>query len=552
MLQKLNIQNYAIIRDMEIHFPPHLNIITGETGAGKSILLGALSLILGERADSSLIADTTRKCIIEGIFDGKDNRRIQQFLSDQDLDLDGGEQVILRREITSNGKSRAFINDTPVSLGQLNQLGKLMVDLHQQFDTLDLGLSDFQREVIDALGGPTPLESYREVFSEYLRKKARLLELQQQSTQQNKEWDYDQFLFNELEEAHFTEHELEDLELENRSLCGAEEMKQVLTAAQFRLDQGEEPLVQQVKVLHSSLIPLAELQKDLPAIVDRLHASYIELQDIAGDLDRINDQVRHDPARIAQIQERLTTGYKLLKKHQVKTTPELLEIRKNLQAKLSGVLELGVEIAQLEQQVAQLFEKCQHLAVSISKIRHQVVGPFEKKVNTLLHQVGMPNARIKVDIRICDLGRDGQDKIEFLFDANLGNQFAPIRKVASGGELSRLMLCIKSLVATSLSLPTLIFDEIDSGISGEAAKQVGKILQDLSQKHQVICITHQPQIAGRADAHYYVYKERIGDQTLASIRLLTREERIAMVAQMLGGEKPSAAAMENAKEMIKN
>lgn len=551
MLQKLTVKNYAIIDHLEIDFSGSLNIITGETGAGKSILMGALSLILGERADPGVLFDKSGKCVVEGMFKIK-KAQVAEFFQQHELDMEE-DNLIIRREISAAGKSRAFVNDTPVNLSQLADLSGYLVDLHQQFDTLELEKSDFQRRVVDALvNKPEQLQQYQQQWQRYTQVQRSLKQLQDQRNSANKELDYNKFLLDELEEAAFTDNEIESLDAEMKTLSHAEEIKNTLSKAVFQLKEDEQPVLQQLRQLQSSLQGLSGFQAELPGLAERLQSSYLELQDIADEIERINDGVQHDAARIEQVNERLTTGYRLLKKHGVQSTAALLEIKANLALRVESALNTDEQIAQLEKELAGLLQSLQKVADAITALRKQQAAPFEKKVNALLGQVGMPNARLKVDIGSGQLQAYGQDNIEFLFDANKSGQFAPIRKVASGGELSRLMLCIKSLVAQSVALPTLIFDEIDTGISGEAARQVGVILKDLAHAHQIICITHQPQIAGKANAHYFVYKENKGGKVTTGVRLLTQEERINAIAQMLSGEKPTAAALENAREMVMN
>lgn len=552
MLTKLSIQNYAIIDEIEIDFAAKLNIITGETGAGKSILMGALSLILGDRADSSVLLDRSRKSVAEGTFVANNSKGVKNFLKEHDLDAE--EELVIRREVAASGKSRAFVNDTPVNLEQLRQLSSLLVDLHRQFDTLDLGQSDFQRDVLDALAGHADLlQQYRTGFGQWQSTRKELGELQSQKSQFTKEYDYNKFLFDELEEAGLKENELEEADTTLKLLSNSEGIKNALTRVSYELNEGEQPVVQQLKTLFNQLQSFAGYHQDLPALVQRLQSAQIELQDIVDEVDRLNDQVQYDPKRIEQLNERMALGYKLLKKHNVKTTAELLAIKAGLEEKLQAVLNIDDAILHKEKIVQQLHQDALTLAKTITDNRNKQVKPLQDKVNKLLAQVGMPNARLKVDVQpVENVQSHGMDAIEFLFDANKSNRFEPVRKVASGGELSRLMLCIKSLVAQSLDLGTLIFDEIDTGISGEAAKQVGIIMKDLAKKRQVISITHQPQIAGKADAHYFVYKQIKGETVKTNIRQLTQEERITAIAKMLSGEKPTAAALENAREMVMN
>jgi DNA repair protein RecN (Recombination protein N) len=554
MLQKLHIQNYAIIDEISIDFSGRLNIITGETGAGKSILMGALSLILGERADGAALRNREKKCIIEGYFASAGKKDIQQFLADNDLDAE--DVLVIRREIGVNGKSRAFVNDTPVNLEQLRQLSGMLVDLHQQFDTQALGETDFQRAVLDALAGNASLlQQYQDLYHQWQQANKALQQLQEEKTQFAAVYDYNKFLYDELEEAAFKENELEELDADLKLLSNAEGIKSALSAVSYTLDEGEQPLAQELKRLLQQLQPYASFHASLPDLLRRLQSAQIELTDIAGEIAHLNDHVQYDPKRIEQISDRIAVGYKLLKKHNAKDTAELLQVQGQLSDKLQAVLNIDEAIAAKEKETQLLFAGAKEKAAQLSKNRKKQTKPLEEKVNQLLHQVGMPNARLKADIQAAEpsvLNEYGADKIDFLFDANKSNRFEPIRKVASGGELSRLMLCIKSLVAQSLDLPTLIFDEIDTGISGEAAKQVGIIMKALAGQRQVISITHQPQIAGKADAHFFVYKEIKADAIKTNIRLLTQDERITAIARMLSGEKPTAAALENAREMLMN
>lgn len=558
MLQQLHIQNYAIIDSIKIHFSSHLNIITGETGAGKSILMGALSLVLGERADTSVLLDKEKKCFIEAIF--KNNQEnVKDFLQSNDLDAE--EEIVLRREISANGKSRAFINDTPVNLPQLKQLSSLLVDLHQQFDSLELGDNDFQREVLDALAGNgKDIIQYQSVYKNYRNTSKELEQLKAGQSAANKEFDYNKFLFDELEEANFTDNEIENIDAEIKLISNAENIKLILMEVNFQLQESEQPLVQQIKILNNKLQSLQSFHPAIDALTARLHSVQVELQDVAAELELLNNNVLYDANKIDELNSRMGEGYRLLKKHNVQATADLLEIKERLATELEKVTNLSDTISQREKELEQFYKQAFAIAEKISERRQKQVMPFENKVTQLLAQVGMPNARIKVSIKTENsLNGYGINIIEFLFDANLpqgitvnSNRFEPLRKVASGGELSRLMLSIKSLVAKSIQLPTLIFDEIDSGISGEAGKQVGLIMKELSGGHQVISITHQPQIASKAETHFFVYKEIKNDKIITAIKELNADERITTIATMLSGERPTAAAFENAREMIGN
>jgi len=551
MLSKLIIQNYAIIDSIEINFSEQFNIITGETGAGKSILVGALGLILGERADSSVLLHPEKKCFVEGVFDVEKRKNVLHFLQDNDFTADS--ELVLRREIAANGKSRGFINDTPANLQQLKQLASMLVDLHQQFDTLELGDSDFQREVLDALAGnEKSLSSYIILFDQWKQIQQQLEELITQKNNFQKEFDYNKFLFDELCKTNLKENELEELDKELQLLSNAEEIKNALSISVYELKESEQPVVQTLKQLINRLNTFASFNADIEEIISRLKSTQIELADISNELENLNDNVSYDETRINFINERLAEGYRLQKKHGAKSTNDLIEIRNELQQKLDAVLNIDEHIVSAQNKFDQLKQQLETIAEELSSKRKKITASFEKNVNTLLAQVGMPNAKIKAAVTDIQLTQFGKNNIEFLFDANKSNRFEPLRKVASGGELSRLMLCIKSLVAEKIDLPTMIFDEIDTGISGEAAKQVGIILRQLAKQRQVISITHQPQIAGKADAHFYVYKQIKNDTVQTNIRLLNKDERIQAIAQMLAGEPPTAAAIENAREMIAN
>jgi len=549
MLQKLRILNYAIIDELTISFSQKLNIITGETGAGKSILMGALDLVLGKRADTTILKEKDKKCIVEATFVIKNNEAIQLFFVENDLDKE--DEILIRREIAANGKSRSFVNDTPVNLSQLKELTANLVDLHRQFDTQEIGSENFQREVMDALADNAALlEQLKTIFAKYSAVKNELDVLRLQQTNADKEADYNKFLLEEFTDINLKENELENLDAEIKLLSNAENIKTQLSAVYGFLSGGEEPVVQNLKSFSQKLSGLKEFHTAIEDLQKRLVSAQLEIQDVADELEKIDDEIVYDAERINAVNERVSAGYKLLKKHGVTNTAQLLEIQETLQQKLDAVFNITNAIEKAEKESKKLFDEATLLATKINTNRVEQVKPFVQKVNDLLKQVGMPNAQIKVAINSVALSANGSDEINFLFDANKTNRFEPLHKVASGGELSRLMLSVKSLVAKKLQLPVLIFDEIDTGISGEAAKQVGFIMKELSGSHQLIAITHQPQIAAKANAHYFVYKQIVKDTIQTSVRLLNEDERIVAIAQMLSGEKPTAAALENAKEMM--
>ena len=549
MLTKLEIQNYILIDQLNIDLSEQFSVITGETGAGKSIIMGALGLILGDRADSTVCREASKKCFIEGIFKITNNAQLQTLFQENEIEL--SDELIIRREISAQGKSRAFINDTPVTLTTLKEVTSHLVDLHQQFDTLTLGDTDFQRTVIDALASnQKELASYQAIFTHWKEKEKKLERLIAQKEDFEKTLSYKQHLFEELSGAQFQENELENLEQDLKFLENVADIKSQLAAATELLEQSDNPMVQQLKQLANNLETIVQWQPAFESIVTRLKAAQIEIADIANDLNSWQDKIDFDDQKIAHTQERLSLGYHLLKKHKVQTTAELLQITAQLEKDLSEVLNLNDHINELTEQVQKLEKEVVAAATLLSIKREKQMMPLTQNVNKLLHQVGMPNAKIKVTLDKVAYHFYGNDKVDILFDANNTEKFEPIKKVASGGELSRLMLCIKSLVARSVDLPTLIFDEIDTGISGEPAKQVGLLLQNLGKARQVLCITHQPQIAAKGNTHLYVYKEQKANTTHTYLKTLDSKERIHHIATMIGGDPPSKTAIDNAKELL--
>jgi DNA repair protein RecN (Recombination protein N) len=549
MLSKLEIHNYILIDQLSIDLSNQLSVITGETGAGKSIIMGALSLILGDRADSTVCRDASKKCFIEGTFLLNNKQTYQAFFTEHELDLT--DEVIIRREINAQGKSRAFINDTPINLNELKQLTSQLVDLHQQFDTLTLGDTDFQRTVIDALAGvQKDLAHYQSVFHLWKDHQKQLAELISRRDEFEKTESYKKHLLEELTALQLKENELENLEQELKFLENAVSIKAQIDQSIQVLESADNPIVQQLKQIANNLDSIVKWQPEFAELLDRLKAAQIELADVANELSSWQDKIDFDDKKMVLIQDRLSEGYSLQKKHKVQSTNELISIQQQLELDLTAVLSLDEEINQLTKQVKSDEKQVVELANTLTQKRNKETAPFTKNVNQLLHQVGMPNAKIKVTIDEVAYNAYGKDKIDFLFDANNTQKLEPIKKVASGGELSRLMLCIKSLVAKSIDLPTMIFDEIDTGISGEPAKQVGLLLQGLGQARQVLCITHQPQIAAKGHAHLFVYKEQKGTSTNTFLRALSANERVQHIALMIGGDPPSKSALENAKELL--
>ena len=549
MLTQLDIQNYILIDELKIHLSNQLSVITGETGAGKSIIMGALGLILGDRADSTVCRNPAKKCVIEGVFTLANKNNYTAFFEANDLDL--ADELIIRREINSQGKSRAFINDTPINLNELRALTSQLVDLHQQFDTLSLGDMEFQRTVLDALANVhKELENYQHTFHDWKAATKHLSELIEQKENFDQTVAYKSHLLEELTALGLHENELEQLELDLKFMENAADIKAQLTQSIFSLDESDQPIVQQIKQIANNLESIAKFQNDFDPLLARLKAAQIELSDITSELQTWQDKMDFDASKISTMQERLSQGYHLQKKHKVQSTAALLEIQQALSKDLEAVLHIDEAIETYTKKVAAAEKDLTTRAANLSELRKKQAAPLAKQVNHLLHQVGMPNAQLKVQLDTVPFNQFGIDKIDFLFDANNTQKFEPIKKVASGGELSRLMLCIKSLVGKSIDLPTMIVDEIDSGISGEPAKQVGLLVQELGQARQVLCITHQPQIAAKGQAHLYVYKEQEGKTTHTHVRSLEAAERVTHIARMIGGDPPSKAALEHANELL--
>lgn len=551
MLQQLNIRNYAIIEELSIEPCEHLNTLTGETGAGKSIILGALSLILGDRADSTVLINKEEKCVVEARFDVKENKSFRKVLKEEDLD--DGEVCIIRREIATNGKSRAFINDTPVNLQQLNKLTCLLVDLQQQFGHLALKDNSFQMDVVDAIAKNNELNTeYSILFKKHLDITKQLIALKEKQSNWQKETDYKQFLLDELLHANFKEQEIEYAEQQLKQLIHAEKIISVLQAARFLLNEGEQPINNELKKTTQQLQSIADVMDGVDRLQQRISSVYIELKDVAEELENLEGKISLDPALMQNLQERLDLGYKLEKKHAVQTTADLLLIQHQLDQDLQATQNLSTEIENLSLQQQTNIVEMTAIATQLSTQRKKVAPRIAEEVNKLLKLVGMPNAQIQIAIEtLKEPSFIGMDDVQFMFDANKSGQWLPVYKAASGGEMSRIMLCIKSLTAKAMHLPTLIFDEVDAGISGEAARQVGLLLKELGNYHQVICITHQPQVAAKGLRHFFVYKEADKNKKIATrVRVLQKEERTLAIAQMMGGEQPTEAALQSARELL--
>jgi DNA repair protein RecN (Recombination protein N) len=553
MLQRLSIKNYALIDRLEMNFSGKMNIITGETGAGKSIILGGLSLMLGQRAESKSLFDPTQKCVVEGTFN-IEGYQLQNFFETNELDYEP--QTIVRREITPSGKSRAFINDTPVTLPQLKELTEQLVSLHAQHQTLHLYDANYHLFIIDTLANHEALlADYKQKFKEFQKNKRQIAELEAQYEQLQKDIDYVQFQLSELDEAAIDNpNEQDTLEKEQHQLDHAETIKRLIAESTFALEEQEMSIVQQLKTVKSALTEATRYMPELEDLLNRLDSVAIELSDISTELSRTEDTLMLDPQRIEEINERLNILYRLQKKHRVATLAELMTIHADLASRNQSVDYLANQIEKLKKNLNQQQQKLLQLANQISANRTAQFAVLEQRIAEGLTQVGMPNARVKADHQTLPpdrLSPDGIDQIQLLFAPNKGSQFSELRRVASGGELSRLMLCIQSMIAARIALPTLIFDEIDTGISGEVALKVGAVLQNLGTNHQIICITHLPQIASKGEAHFFVYKDESTDRTISRIKPLDDNERITEVAKMLSGNPPTNAAIENARVLLK-
>ncbi|MCB9354823.1 MAG: DNA repair protein RecN [Lewinellaceae bacterium] len=549
MLKRLHIRNYALIDEIEINFSDRLTIITGETGAGKSILLGALGLVMGERADSKLFYNDNEKCVVEALFE-VERYDLQPFFETHELDYD--REVVIRRELSPAGKSRAFVNDTPVNNQVLQRLTEALVDLHQQFDVLDIHNVNFQLRMIDALADNSLiLKDYQNGYRQYSADRKRLDEMKSRSEQDAREMEFLRFQLDELLQAELVEGEQAQLEDELARLTNAEDIKRTYGNVYNYLAEAEPNIAGQLQELARSMSGARKFSGQLDALSERLDALIADLQDIAKECERISESTEYNPERIAEAEERLNIIYRLEKKHNVVSVADLLAIQEKLTRETADFSDLGQEIERLGKEIERQEKQLRAIADTLSERRKTVPAGFESRVHDMLAQLSMPHARIKVEIRPTDtLTPTGADDVQFLFASNVGASYLPIKGVASGGELSRLTLCTKSLVADAIPLPTLIFDEIDSGISGDVSMKMGAILKELSARHQVVSITHTPQIAARADMHYYVFKKVADNRTITNIRMLTPDERVRSIAVMLSGNPPSDAAVATAKELV--
>ncbi|MDB4924670.1 DNA repair protein RecN [Mucilaginibacter sp.] len=549
MLQKLSISNYALIDNLEISFDGGLNILTGETGAGKSIILGALSLILGQRAESRYFFNQQKKCVIEGTFKIADFH-LKTFFEDNDLDYEA--ETVLRREISADGKSRAFVNDTPVNLNSLKLLGEKLIDIHSQHATLEINDPEFQLLVVDSVAKhPDLLGEYQTKFRAYKKSTAKLQQLIDESDKAKADLDYYQFQYDELEKAGLSTHEQEQLEQELYALNNAEEIKRNLLGANYLMQDSDAAALVQLREAGQQLAALIKFNPQIEELQERLNSTIIELKDISAEIENIEQHTHTNEARAVDINIRLSLIYNLQKKHRVNTNAELLELQDELSGKIQQAVFGDEVIEKLQQKLNADKKELEELAAQLSANRSKAIPVIEDQVLQTLAEMGMSNSALKIECTtVSELTKNGIDIVRFLFSANKGHALAEMSKVASGGELSRLMLSIKSLIAKNTALPTIIFDEIDTGVSGEVANKVGQIMEQLSNNLQVITITHLPQIASKGNSHYFVYKDDEAATTYTRIKQLDKNERILEIAKMLSGDKPGESALQNARELL--
>jgi DNA repair protein RecN (Recombination protein N) len=548
MLTHLTIKNYALIRHLELSPSGQLNVVTGETGAGKSIMLGALGLLLGNRADTKVLWDENEKCVTEGSFQIKDYK-LKSFFKSEDLDYD--DVTVIRREISPGGKSRAFINDTPVTLEVMKKLGSMLMDIHSQHETLQLGNFSFQLKLIDAYADNVELrDAYAEKWSFYVQARKGYENLKAEADTLRKDADYIRFQLDELRQANLQTGEQEELESEVQIAEHAEEIKTkfqsilaLLTDSEFAVSKG----LSEARVL---LQTIASYSPAYEALYKRLESIRIELDDITREVEREEENVEFDPSRLTFAQERLGTMYKLLKKHRLANVNELLSLQESLEEKDALTSNLDGALEESRIKFEKSFSEVKLAAQKLSESRKKATAPLCKQLIKLLQDLGIPEASLQIETSSIEPSPTGMDKPEILFSANKGIATRPLAQVASGGEFSRVMFCIKYILTERTAMPTLILDEIDTGVSGEVAIKLGNMMKAMSKKHQIITITHLPQIAAKGEAHYFVYKDNSAAKTISAIRLLGQKERVEEIAKMIGGANPTRVALQNAEELL--
>ena len=551
MLQQLYIKNFTLIDELDIQLHPGFSVITGETGAGKSIILGAIGLLLGQRADSKSIKQGTDRCVIEAHFD-LSRYDMKSFFDENDIEYDE-KDTIIRRELTATGKSRAFINDTPVALSMLKELGDQLMDIHSQHQNLLLNKQDFQLNVVDILAQDTKeVAAYQKVFAQYQQQKKALETLREEIERNRQNADFLQFQFDELSESKLTKGEQEELEQQSDTMSHAEEIKTALYETDNALNGDETGVVDMIRKASNALGSISQVLPDSEELVGRLDSCRIELKDIADEVGRMLNHTDFDPEELDAINNRLDRLYELEKKYHVETVEELISLRDQLQQQLNNIENSDEAVAEKEKEVEQLHAICQEHANKVTKQRQAIAKQMKSQMAGRLEALGMPHARFEVSITTTELGRNGQDNVSFLFSANTSTPLQSVAQVASGGEIARVMLSLKAMISGAVKLPTIIFDEIDTGVSGKIAEKMAQIMQEMGQtERQVISITHLPQIAALGSHHYKVSKEETPQGTISQMKELTPEERINEIAQMLSGSNISKAAIDNAKQLLK-
>ena len=551
MLQQLYIKNFTLIDELDIELHPGFSVITGETGAGKSIILGAIGLLLGQRADSKSIKQGADRCVIEAHFD-LSRYDLKPFFDENDIEYDDHDTII-RRELTAAGKSRAFINDTPVALTMLKELGDQLMDVHSQHQNLLLNKQDFQLNVVDILANDSKeLEEYQQCFANYQQKTKELNLLREEIERNKQNADFLQFQYDELEAAQLAEGEQEELEQQSETMSHAEDIKTALYEADNALNGDESGVVSQVKSAYNALNSISKVMPKTDELTERLDSCRIELKDIADEVSQLLERTDFNPAELDNINNRLDRLYELEKKYHVETVEELIQQRDDLKLKLSHIENSDEAVSEMEKEVAKLRSLCAQRAETISTMRRATADNMRSNLAQRLEQLGMPHARFDVSITKTELGKNGQDSISFLFSANTSTPLQPVSQVASGGEIARVMLSLKAMISGAVKLPTIIFDEIDTGVSGKIAEKMAQIMQEMGRtERQVISITHLPQIAALGSHHYRVSKEETKNGTVSHMTELNNEERITEIAQMLSGSDISDAAIQNAKELLK-
>ncbi len=550
MLQQLYIHNFTLIDKLDIHFSSGFSVITGETGAGKSIILGAIGLLLGNRADARLVKAGTEKCIVEAHFDIS-RYDMQQFFIDNDIDYEP-DDCIMRRELRANGKSRAFINDTPVSLTTARELGEQLVDIHSQHQNLLLQKDDFQLSVVDIIANNSKeLQQYRTTYREYSDTKAALKKLEEQIAANRANEDFLRYQAKELADANLVAGELTELEQEVETLSHTEDIKTALYSADEALSNDNGGIISSCKSAISRLSTITEVYPPVRELADRLDSAYIELKDIAHDISSLADNVDYDPQRLEVASSRLDALYSLQQKHHVETIEELIALRDNILHQLSHIDNADEELDALKAKVNELLAICTTKAKALTATRQKAAKKIEQQITDRLIALGMPNTRFEVRIEEKPLSNDGADKPAFYFSANKNTPLQPVAQVASGGEIARVMLSLKAMISGAVKLPTIIFDEIDTGVSGRVAEMMAQIMKEMGDSNrQVISITHLPQIAALGSNHYKVEKTDTADGTTSTMRQLTPEERITELAQMLSGSNITDAAIQNARSLL--